>query len=146
MYIHGRSRALGLVAVPFDPADPGTAVVGADRRRRVSFGSECIGQQQSYLQQPDRLLTELQTVTARETFGDSGLPQAIAIDLGGLVATIDIRGHAPIFGLAQELLDRHTERGGAVGHIPYGFCPFGDPPWMGICCESLQPRCSTTPE
>jgi hypothetical protein len=52
----------------------------------VSFGSECIGQQQSYLQQPDRPLTELQTITARETFGDSGLPQAIAIDLGGLAA------------------------------------------------------------
>jgi hypothetical protein len=68
MYIHGRSRALG-VTVPFDPADPGTPVVGVDRRA----------------------LTDLQIVTTRKAFGDSGLPQAASIDLGGLTAAIDVR-------------------------------------------------------
>ena len=64
-----------------------------------------------YLQEPGQPLVELQTVTARETFGGNGLPLAteIAVNPGNITANIDIRGHAPV------LL---TSPGGRVSHFP----------------------------
>jgi hypothetical protein len=62
-----------------------------------------------YLQQPGLPLVELQAVTARETFGDNGLPQTTTLNYGDLTATIDIRGHAPV------LL---TSPDGRVSHFP----------------------------
>jgi hypothetical protein len=62
-----------------------------------------------YLQQPGHPLVELQTVIARETFGDNGLPQATTISYGDVTATIDIRGHAPVLLTAPD---------GRVSHFP----------------------------
>jgi Phosphotransferase enzyme family len=64
-----------------------------------------------YVQQPGEPLIELQSVTARETFADNGLPVATTLTLspGDLTATIDIRGHAPV------LL---TSPDGRVSHFP----------------------------
>ena len=54
---------------------------------------------------------ELQTVTARESFDDNGLPVATTLTLnpGDVTATVDIRGHAPV------LL---TSPDGRVSHFP----------------------------
>jgi hypothetical protein len=43
-------------------------------------------------------VTELQTVVAREVFGDDDLPVGTTIEFapGGTTATIDVRGHAPV--------------------------------------------------
>jgi hypothetical protein len=43
-------------------------------------------------------VVELQTVVARETFGDNDLPVGTTLELtpGDVVATIDVRGHAPV--------------------------------------------------
>ena len=48
-------------------------------------------------------------MTARETFGDNGLPQATTIDFGELTVTIDIRGHAPVLLTAPD---------GRISHFP----------------------------
>jgi hypothetical protein len=51
-----------------------------------------------YLQRAGEPLVELQTVTAREEFGDDELPLGTTLELepGGVTATIDVRGHAPV--------------------------------------------------
>jgi hypothetical protein len=51
-----------------------------------------------YLQKAGEPLVELQTVTAREEFGDDELPLGTTLELepGGVTATIDVRGHAPV--------------------------------------------------
>jgi hypothetical protein len=43
-------------------------------------------------------LVELQSVVARETFGDNELPLGTTLELepGGITASIDVRGHAPV--------------------------------------------------
>src|SRR6476469_7765073 len=84
--------------------DDGTHIHGVDIR---IHGAQPIGI--GYLQPTGRPLIELQAVTARETFGDNGLPQATTIDFGDLTTTIDIRGHAPV------LL---TSPDGRVSHFP----------------------------
>jgi hypothetical protein len=84
--------------------DDGTHLHGVDIRIP---GAPPIGI--GYVQQPGLPLVELQTVTARETFGDNGLPRATAINYGDLTATIDVRGHAPV------LL---TSPDGRVSHFP----------------------------
>jgi hypothetical protein len=55
-----------------------------------------------YLQQSGQPLVEAQAVTARETFGDNGLPQATTLNVGDLTATIDIAGHAPVLLTAPD--------------------------------------------
>ena len=64
-----------------------------------------------YIQPPGGPLVELQTVTAREAFGDNGLPVATTLTMnpGDVTATVDIRGHAPV------LL---TSPDGRVSHFP----------------------------
>jgi hypothetical protein len=84
--------------------DDGTHLHGVDLRIP---GARPIGV--GYLHQPDRPLVELQAITARETFGDNGLPQTTTIDYGGLAVTIEVRGHAPV------LL---TSPDGRVSHFP----------------------------
>ncbi|KKW62857.1 phosphotransferase [Mycolicibacterium elephantis] len=64
-----------------------------------------------YIQQPGEALIELQTVAAREEFGDNGLPLQTTVTLapGDVTATIEVRGHAPV------LL---TSPDGRVSHFP----------------------------
>lgn len=64
-----------------------------------------------YIQQPGEVLIELQTVAAREEFGDNGLPLQTTVTLapGDVTATIEVRGHAPV------LL---TSPDGRVSHFP----------------------------
>jgi Ecdysteroid kinase-like family len=84
--------------------DDGTHIHGVDIRIP---GAPPIGI--GYLQQPGRPLIELGAVTAREIFGDNGLPRATTIDFGDLSATIDIRGHAPVLLTAPN---------GRISHFP----------------------------
>ena len=84
--------------------DDGTHIHGVDIRIP---GAPPIGI--GYLQEPGRPLAELQTVTARETFGDNDLPQATTLSYSDLTATIDIRGHAPVLLTAPD---------GRVSHFP----------------------------
>jgi hypothetical protein len=51
-----------------------------------------------YIQPPEAPLIELQGVTARETFGDNGLPGTAELTLkpGDLTATVQVMGHAPV--------------------------------------------------
>ncbi|MBV9638762.1 MAG: phosphotransferase [Mycobacteriaceae bacterium] len=51
-----------------------------------------------YLQEPQQPLTELQAVTARETFAANGLPLSTTLTLnpGALEVNADIQGHAPL--------------------------------------------------
>lgn len=51
-----------------------------------------------YRQRAGETLVELQAVTARETFGANDLPIAteLGLDRGDVVATFDVRGHAPV--------------------------------------------------
>jgi hypothetical protein len=64
-----------------------------------------------YLQNADEPLIELQSVAAREDFGDNDLPTGATLELspGALAATIDVRGHAPV------LL---TSPDGRISHFP----------------------------
>jgi hypothetical protein len=57
-----------------------------------------------YVQPPDGPLVELQSVSAREEFGDDGLPVATELTLapGDISATVDIRGHAPVLLTATD--------------------------------------------
>jgi hypothetical protein len=73
--------------------DDGTHVHGVDIRIP---GAPSIGI--GYVQPPGEALVELQAVASRETFADNGLPLSteITFNPGELVATIDIRGHAPV--------------------------------------------------
>ena len=86
--------------------DDGTHLLGTDIRLP---GAPPIGI--GYIQPPGGPLVELQTVTARETFGDNGLPVATTLTLnpGDVTATVDIRGHAPV------LL---TSPDGRISHFP----------------------------
>jgi hypothetical protein len=46
----------------------------------------------------------LQAVTARETFGDNGLPLTTALELkpSDITATVEIKGHAPVLLTATD--------------------------------------------
>ncbi|MDT7754816.1 MAG: hypothetical protein QOH27_714 [Mycobacterium sp.] len=73
--------------------DDGTHLHGVEMRipGMSSFG---IG----YHQRAGEQLVELQSVVARETFGDNELPLDTTLELepGGITASIDVRGHAPV--------------------------------------------------
>jgi hypothetical protein len=84
--------------------DDGTHLHGVDIRIP---GTPPIGI--GYLQQPGEPLIELQSVTARETFGDNALPQTTTLRYGDVTATIDVRGHAPVLLTAPD---------GRVSHFP----------------------------
>lgn len=86
--------------------DDGTHVHGVDIRIP---GAPPIGI--GYVQRAGTPLVELQTVTARETFADNGLPVQTTLTLapGDLTATVEARGHAPV------LL---TSPDGRVSHFP----------------------------
>jgi hypothetical protein len=86
--------------------DDGTHVHAVDMRIP---GAPPIGI--GYVQRAGDPLVELQTVTARESFGDNDLPTGTALELapGDLTAMIDIRGHAPV------LL---TSPAGRISHFP----------------------------
>ena len=64
-----------------------------------------------YVQDRDGTLTELQTITARQTFDADGLPATatLAVDPGDITATIDVRGHAPV---------RLVSRDGRISQFP----------------------------
>ncbi|BBY83361.1 phosphotransferase [Mycolicibacterium pulveris] len=64
-----------------------------------------------YLQPAGQPLVELQTVTAREEFGDNGLPVQTTITLapGDVAATVAVHGHAPV---------TLTSPDGRVSHFP----------------------------
>ncbi|MEE6139173.1 phosphotransferase [Mycobacterium sp. 050128] len=51
-----------------------------------------------YIQDADRNVTELHTVTNPRAFGDNGLPlkMTLSLDPGGLSGDVDIHGHAPV--------------------------------------------------
>ena len=51
-----------------------------------------------YVQDRSGTLTELQTITASQTFDADGLPASatLAVKPGDITATIDVRGHAPV--------------------------------------------------
>ncbi|MGH3676834.1 MAG: DUF7065 domain-containing protein [Mycobacterium sp.] len=86
--------------------DDGCHLHGVDLRIP---GSPPIGV--GYIQPPGEPLIELQTVSARETFGDNGLPLTtiLSLDPGDVAATVDIRGHAPV---------RLTAADGRVSQFP----------------------------
>jgi hypothetical protein len=89
--------------------DDGTHIHGVDIRIP---GAPPIGI--GYLQEPGRPLAEVQSVTAREMFGDNNLPQATTLDVGDLTATIDIRGHAPVLLTAPDGRTSHFPRAWAA--------------------------------
>ena len=64
-----------------------------------------------YIQPPDGGLIELQSVTARETFGDDALPVTTELTLepGDVTATVHVRGHAPVLLTAPD---------GRLSHFP----------------------------
>ena len=86
--------------------DDGTHVHGLDLRipgmPRMSVG---------YVQRAGEPIVDLESVTAREEFGDNDLPIGTTLELspGGVTATIDVRGHAPV------LL---TSPDGRISHFP----------------------------
>jgi hypothetical protein len=51
-----------------------------------------------YIQDRGGTVTELQTVAPRQTFDADGLPVSatLSVDPGGITATVDVRGHAPL--------------------------------------------------
>jgi hypothetical protein len=51
-----------------------------------------------YVQDRAGTVTELHTIAPRETFDANGLPVSatLAVDPGGITATVDVRGHAPL--------------------------------------------------
>jgi hypothetical protein len=57
-----------------------------------------------YVQPPAGPLVELHAVTARETFGDNGLPLTTALELkpSDITATVEIKGHAPVLLTATD--------------------------------------------
>lgn len=85
--------------------DDGTSVHGVDLRI-PGMGPLGVG----YVQK-DGDLTELETVTAREVFGDNGLPVSTELTLqpGDLVIDADLTGHAPVRLVASD---------GRVSHFP----------------------------
>src|SRR5271163_63054 len=57
-----------------------------------------------YVQDRAGTLTELQSIAARQTFGADGLPASatLAVDPGGITATVDMRGHAPVLLVSRD--------------------------------------------
>jgi Ecdysteroid kinase-like family len=57
-----------------------------------------------YVQDRGGTVTELQTVAPRQTFDADGLPATatLAVDPGGITATVDVRGHAPLRLVARD--------------------------------------------
>jgi ecdysteroid kinase len=57
-----------------------------------------------YIQSPGAALVELQSVEAQEVFGDNDLPVTTELTLapGGITATAEIRGHAPVLLTATD--------------------------------------------
>jgi Ecdysteroid kinase-like family len=57
-----------------------------------------------YVQDRGGAVTDLQTIATRETFDADGLPATatLAVDPGGITATIDVRGHAPVLLVAAD--------------------------------------------
>ena len=57
-----------------------------------------------YVQDRGGTVTELQTIAARQTFDADGLPASatLAVDPGGITATVDVRGHAPVRLVARD--------------------------------------------
>jgi hypothetical protein len=51
-----------------------------------------------YVQDADGKVTELRSISVREAFGTNGLPvnTTLSLDPGGIAATVDVRGHAPL--------------------------------------------------
>lgn len=51
-----------------------------------------------YIQDAERNVTELHTVTNPRAFGANGLPlnMTLSLEPGGLSGDVDIRGHAPV--------------------------------------------------
>lgn len=86
--------------------DDGTHLHGVDIRIP---GAPPIGI--GYVQREGAPLVELQTVQARETFGDNGLPLQTTLTLapGDVTATVDVRGHAPVLLRSSD---------GRVSHFP----------------------------
>jgi hypothetical protein len=64
-----------------------------------------------YVQDRGGTLTELQAITASQTFDADGLPTSatLAVDPGDITATIDVRGHAPV---------RLVSRDGRISQFP----------------------------
>jgi hypothetical protein len=86
--------------------DDGTHLHGVDLRIP---GAPPMGV--GYIQQAGTPLVELDSVTAREDFGDNALPLATVLSLkpGDVTASVDIKGHAPV------LL---TSPDGKLSHFP----------------------------
>jgi hypothetical protein len=57
-----------------------------------------------YVQDRAGTLTELQSIAARQAFGADGLPASatLAVDPGGITATVDVRGHAPVLLVSRD--------------------------------------------
>jgi hypothetical protein len=57
-----------------------------------------------YVQDRGGTVTELQTIAPRATFDADGLPVSatLAVDPGGITATVDVRGHAPLLLVALD--------------------------------------------
>lgn len=57
-----------------------------------------------YVQDPGGTVTELQTVARQQTFDADGLPVSatLSVDPGGITATVDVRGHAPLRLVAND--------------------------------------------
>ncbi len=91
--------------------DDGTHLHGVDIRIP---GAPPIGI--GYAQQPGEPLVELQQVTAEATFADDDLPASTTItyDPGDVVATIDIRGHAPVLLTSPDGRTSHFPRAWAA--------------------------------
>jgi hypothetical protein len=64
-----------------------------------------------YVQGRDGEVAELHSIAAREAFGTDGLPigATLTVDPGGITATVDVRGHAPLRLVAPD---------GRVSHFP----------------------------
>ncbi|EUA42268.1 hypothetical protein I553_6128 [Mycobacterium xenopi 4042] len=79
--------------------DDGTHLHGVDIRI-PGAPKLCVG----YLQQKDRQLVELHTVTSRESFDSNGLPVAatVSVEPGDIAATAAVRGHAPLLLVADD--------------------------------------------
>jgi hypothetical protein len=91
--------------------DDGTHVHGVDIRIP---GAPPIGI--GYTQRPGEPVVELQQVAAQATFADNDLPSSttIAFNPGDLVATVDIRGHAPVLLTSPDGRTSHFPRAWAA--------------------------------
>ncbi|HEY4795339.1 MAG TPA: phosphotransferase, partial [Mycobacterium sp.] len=57
-----------------------------------------------YIQDRGGTVTELQTIAPVQAFDADGLPvgATLAVEPGGITATVDVRGHAPLRLVAQD--------------------------------------------